>query len=99
MDKAARDIIKSAGYGENFTHSLGHSLGLEIHEEPHIPKYEDEGEKKEKEKTKLALNMAMTVEPGIYLEGEFGVRIEDLIIAKKDGCLNLTKSPKQLIEI
>jgi len=88
VDKISRDIIYNAGYKGCFGHGLGHSLGLLIHEEPRLsPQCEDV----------LAENMLMTVEPGIYLEGKFGVRIEDLVIVKKDGCEILTKSPKELM--
>jgi len=123
VDKAARDIIRNAGYGKNFGHGLGHSLGLEIHENPGFPasesieeekerfereekekienleKYKEDQDKKEKNKFILSENIAITVEPGIYLENEFGVRIEDMVIIKNDGCLNLTKSIKNLIEL
>jgi len=109
VDKVARDIIRNAGYGDNFGHGLGHSLGLEIHENPGFPKSESEEDKKkrpkkskkelEKEKLILVENMVITLEPGIYIENEFGVRIEDTIIVKNDGCLNLMKSKKELIEL
>jgi len=123
VDKSARDIIRNAGYGKNFGHGLGHSLGLEIHENPGFPasesleeekerlereekekkenpnKYKEEQEKKEKNKFILAENIVITVEPGIYIENEFGLRIEDTVVIKKDGCLNLTKSNKELIII
>lgn len=123
VDTAARDIIRGAGYGENFGHGLGHSLGLEVHESPNFPRSENEEEKKKriereekeksenpkkfkeeqtkKEKNKFILseNIVITVEPGIYIENEFGVRIEDLIAVKKDGCINLTASGKDLIEL
>ncbi|MCL2096756.1 MAG: aminopeptidase P family protein [Oscillospiraceae bacterium] len=94
-DKAARNIIKNAGCGENFGHNLGHSLGLEIHESPSLLN----SDKEETDKIILEENMIMTVEPGIYLENNFGVRIEDLVVVKKDGCLNLTESVKELIEL
>ncbi|MDL2246891.1 aminopeptidase P family protein [Methanobrevibacter sp. OttesenSCG-928-K11] len=70
VDKFARGIISEYGYGDNFIHSTGHSLGLDIHESPNFSK---------KDETILEKNMVMTVEPGIYLENEFGVRIEDTI--------------------
>lgn len=70
-DKIARDIITEYGYGDNYIHSTGHSLGLDIHEEPNVS-YRNE--------TVLEKNMFVTVEPGIYLEGDFGVRIEDTIL-------------------
>ena len=96
-DKTARDIIKGAGYGENFGHTLGHSLGLEIHESPGLPKSDDKIE--EKDKVVLAENNVVTIEPGIYLENEFGVRIEDLVVVKENGCVNLTHSSKELITL
>lgn len=88
LDKIARDIITDAGYGDNFGHSLGHGVGVEIHESPYAsPSREDI----------LPANSIVTVEPGIYLEGEFGVRIEDFVIVTEDGCINMTKAPKELI--
>ncbi len=88
IDKAARDIICNAGYGENFTHSLGHGVGLEIHEQPNLsPRSEDV----------LQSGNVVTVEPGIYIEGFCGVRIEDLVAVTEDGCENYTHSPKNLI--
>ena len=89
-DKVARDIIDLAGYKGCFGHSLGHSVGIEIHESPNCsPKCE-----------KILLpGMIMTVEPGIYIEDKFGVRIEDMVQVREDGCINLTKSRKELIII
>jgi len=95
VDKEARKIIKDGGYGDNFGHGLGHSVGLEIHETPGFPKSDNE----ENKKNEISENMVITVEPGIYIENEFGVRIEDLAVVKKNGCLDLTKSGKELIEI
>ncbi|MDL2287347.1 aminopeptidase P family protein [Eubacteriales bacterium OttesenSCG-928-G02] len=90
VDKAARDVISKAGYGEYFGHSTGHSLGLEIHESPRFSS----------NSTDIAqAGNIMTVEPGIYLPGEFGVRIEDMIYITETGTENLTKSPKQLLEL
>ncbi len=88
IDKVARDIINGAGYDGCFGHGLGHSLGLQIHESPRFSPTCD---------TVLKPNMVMTVEPGIYLQGEFGVRIEDMVIVTENGCENLTQSPKELI--
>ncbi len=88
VDAAARDRIRQAGYGDCFGHGLGHSLGLEIHESPACNTRCD---------TVLQPNMVMTVEPGIYLEDRFGVRIEDLVVVTPDGHDNLTRSPKQLL--
>jgi len=97
VDRAARDIIKNAGYGNNFGHSLGHSLGLEIHEKPSFPM--SGNNENITAKIILTENTVITVEPGIYIEDEFGVRTEDLIVIKKDGVENLTLSNKDLIEI
>ena len=90
LDRVARDIIDRAGYGSCFGHSLGHGVGLEIHEKPNAsPNY------------KLPLNegAVVTVEPGIYIAGKFGVRIEDFVILTENGCKNLTKSVKSLITL
>ena len=90
VDKAARDIIDNAGYKGLFGHSLGHSLGIEIHENPRFaPKFDKE----------CPVQSIITVEPGIYIPGKYGVRIEDMVLLGKDGCRDLTHSPKQLIEI
>jgi Xaa-Pro aminopeptidase len=90
IDKIARDIISDAGYGDCFGHGLGHSVGLLIHEEPRLsPSCH----------TVLEEGMTITVEPGIYLEGSFGVRIEDMAMITKDGCMVFTKSPKELITL
>ena len=88
MDAVARNIIAEAGFVENFGHGLGHSVGLEIHENPAC---------NTRDETELRPGMLMTVEPGIYLSQKFGVRIEDLIVITADGCENLTESPKNLI--
>lgn len=90
IDKTAREIIAKAGYGKNFGHGLGHSVGLEIHELPSLsPNYIDV----------LVPNNIVTVEPGIYIEGFGGVRIEDLVLVTNSGYENLTSSPKELIII
>ena len=88
MDKAARDVIESAGYGEYFGHGLGHSVGLLIHESPNANPRGDRP---------LPEGTVVTNEPGIYLPGKFGVRIEDMLHITKDGAENLTKAPKNLI--
>ena len=88
-DAAARDIITEAGYGEFFGHSTGHGVGLEIHEQPNLSPSVD--------KIKLRAGQIVTDEPGIYLPGKFGVRIEDMLLIQKNGCKNLTKAPKHLI--
>lgn len=90
VDAAARDIIKAAGYGEQFGHSTGHSLGLEIHESPRSSVKSDDV---------FVPGQLMTAEPGIYLEGKYGVRIEDLLLSTETGNEDLTHSPKELIEL
>ncbi len=88
IDAIARGIIDGAGYRGCFGHGLGHSVGLEIHESPAFNM---------RCETPLATGMVMTVEPGIYLDGRFGVRIEDMVAVTPDGCENLTHSEKTLI--
>lgn len=88
IDKVARDIIYNAGYEGCFGHGLGHSVGIEIHE---APNFNTRCKKVLKEGT------VMTVEPGIYLENKFGVRIEDMVYVTKEGSINLTNSKKELI--
>ena len=90
IDKIARDIIDNAGYKGCFGHSLGHSVGVEIHESPSFSPKDD---------SILKSGMVLSVEPGIYIENEFGVRIEDVVYVTDEGCYNLTKSPKELIII
>lgn len=88
IDSIAREHIKNAGYGEYFGHGLGHGLGLEVHEEPRFsPRYSKV----------ITDGMVVTVEPGIYLPGRFGVRIEDDIVVKGHKPFILTKAPKNLI--
>lgn len=87
IDKAARDIITEAGYGELFLHRTGHGLGLSVHEEPYITSVNE---------LVLEEGMTFTIEPGIYLEGIGGVRIEDDILVTKDGCRILTSTSKKL---
>ena len=87
MDKIARDVIAQRGYGEFFDHSLGHGVGVEIHEPPYLSAKSEET---------LEVGNVVTVEPGIYLPGEFGVRIEDMGLVTENGYRNFTKAPKAL---
>ena len=89
-DRLAREAIEKAGYGEYFGHGLGHSVGLEIHEKPALSM---------KDQTVLCPGMIETVEPGIYIPGFGGVRIEDMVVLTETGIRNLTSSPKELIEV
>lgn len=90
VDKAGRDVIKQAGYGDCFGHGLGHGVGVEIHEEPRLSPF---GTKE------LKAGFLVTNEPGIYLPGKFGVRIEDMAYITDGGYENLTVCPKELITI
>jgi Xaa-Pro aminopeptidase len=87
VDKTARDVIKNAGYGEYFGHGTGHGVGLDVHELPRISRLGRETVKQ---------GMVFTIEPGIYLPGTGGVRIEDMVVAGKDGCKVLTDIPREL---
>lgn len=86
-DKWSRDIITKAGYGKTFGHSLGHGIGLEVHEAPSLSVGYDQP---------IPEGTIVTVEPGIYLENSFGVRIEDMVLVKRNHVVNLTRIPKHL---
>ena len=88
IDAVARQIITDAGYGSYFGHGYGHCLGMECHEAPNCSPAGD---------TVMQVGMISSAEPGIYLPGKFGVRIEDVVIFTADGCENITRSPKNLI--
>jgi Xaa-Pro aminopeptidase len=87
LDEVAREIIGAAGYGEAFGHALGHGVGLEVHEGPRLAQKSDDV---------LAPGEVVTVEPGIYLAGELGVRIEDFVVVREGGYENLSSLPKEL---
>lgn len=92
VDAAAREVIESAGFGRGFTHGLGHGIGLDTHDAD-LRLNAGAGE------LKLEEGMALTLEPGIYLEEEFGVRTEDVVVVEKDGFRNLTTTSHELIEL
>jgi Xaa-Pro aminopeptidase len=87
VDKVAREVIDAAGHGDRFGHGLGHGVGLELHEGPRLSLRSDDV---------LAPGEVVTVEPGIYLPGRLGVRIEDLVVVTEDGLRNLSSLPKEL---
>jgi len=88
VHNAAAKVIADAGYGEYFGHGYGHSLGVEIHEDPRFSPMWNKP---------IGAGAALSAEPGIYLPGKFGVRIEDVVILTEDGCRNITEAPKHLI--
>jgi Xaa-Pro aminopeptidase len=90
IDRVARRTLKQYGLDREFVHSTGHGLGLEIHEVPRLGK---------SDKTKLAPGMTITIEPGVYIEGWGGIRIEDTVLVTKTGCEILTPTPKHLLEM
>jgi len=87
LDGVARERIEAAGHRERFGHGLGHGVGLEVHEAPRVSPRSDDV---------LRAGEVVTIEPGIYLPGELGVRIEDLVVVTEDGCRNLSGLPKDL---
>ena len=90
VDEAARGVLRRAGLAEAFTHSTGHGVGLEIHEPPRIGAGQT---------TRLLAGMVVTIEPGVYLAGQFGIRIEDMVAVTRTGGQVLTPAPKALIEL
>ena len=90
VDEAARSVLRKAGLAEAFSHSTGHGVGLEIHESPRIGAGQ---------KARLVSGMVVTIEPGVYLAGDFGIRIEDMVAVTPTGGRVLTPAPKALIEL
>jgi Xaa-Pro aminopeptidase len=90
VDEAARSVLRNVGLAEAFSHSTGHGVGLEIHETPRIGANQT---------TRLQAGMVITIEPGVYLEGRFGIRIEDMVAVTRTGGQVLTPAPKALIEL
>ena len=88
IDGAARRVIEETGYGEYFCHSFGHGVGVEIHESPSAAPGNDQS---------LPAGSVISAEPGIYLPGRFGVRIEDVVVLEEGGCRNITRACKQLL--
>jgi Xaa-Pro aminopeptidase len=87
VDAVARDLIAAAGHGDEFGHGLGHGVGIEVHEAPRLAKTSDD---------ELVAGDVVTVEPGVYVGGRFGVRIEDMVNVEDDGCRNLATYAKEL---
>ncbi len=87
IDSIARNVIQEAGFGEYFTHSLGHGIGLDVHELPNLSSKYDKP---------LVEHSVVTSEPGIYIEGKIGIRLEDMIIVGEHKAVNITKSPKEI---
>jgi Xaa-Pro aminopeptidase len=90
VDTAARDRLRKAGFGRYFTHSTGHGVGLEIHEAPRI----GDGQKEV-----LQAGMVITIEPGVYFPGKWGVRIEDMVVVTAGGCEVLTPTSKDFLAV
>jgi len=87
VDSVAREAIEAAGHGERFGHGLGHGVGLEVHEAPHLSRRSEEV---------LGSGEVVTIEPGVYLPGELGVRIEDLVVVAEEGYRNLSSLSSEL---
>jgi Xaa-Pro aminopeptidase len=90
IDAVARELITDAGYGEAFIHRTGHGIGLDTHEAPYVVEGND---------LPLEPGMAFSVEPGIYLAGRYGARIEDIVVCTDDGVRNLNGETHELVEL
>ena len=89
VDATAREVIDAAGHGEHFGHGLGHGVGMNVHEAPRLSQ-------RTEETAELQAGNVVTVEPGVYLPGQFGIRIEDLVVVGGEGCDVLTSLTKEL---
>ena len=87
LDEVARKVISDAGYGDYFIHRLGHGIGLDVHEHPYIVRSSE---------LELETHMTFTIEPGIYIVGEVGVRVEDSVVCTEEGCERLTRMSREL---
>ncbi len=90
LDAMAREVLDEAEIGAYFTHSLGHGIGLQTHEWPRLS---------QRVEHVLPAGAAITIEPGVYVPDQYGIRIEDIVVVRSDGCDNLTRASKQLIEL
>jgi Xaa-Pro aminopeptidase len=90
VDAAAREVLRQAGLDRNFTHSTGHGVGLEIHESPRVASGQ---------KQILQSGMVITIEPGVYFPGRWGVRIEDMVVVTREGCEVLTPTAKDFLAV
>ena len=90
VDAVAREVIERAGYGERFIHRTGHGIGLEVHESPYISPEND---------YPLEAGMCFSIEPGIYLDGRFGVRIEDIVTVTETGANRLNRADRDLLTV
>jgi Xaa-Pro aminopeptidase len=90
VDAAAREVIEAAGHGEHFFHRLGHGIGLEVHEEPYVVAGTED---------RVAPGDAFSIEPGVYLEGRYGVRIEDIVVCADSGASTLNAAPRELLVV
>lgn len=88
IDSAARAVIEAAGYGTYFGHSFGHGVGVEVHESPNVSARNEQP---------LPAGAVVSAEPGIYLPGELGIRIEDMLVIQETGCMDITQAPKELL--
>ena len=90
VDAAARKVIADAGFGDHFRHRLGHSIGKDVHEAPYLDVVDD---------TPLQAGMTFTIEPSVFITGEFGVRVEDVYVVSSSGGVRLNKASSDLVTV